>query len=107
MDLDNSLFSFFSFSWVKLYLCLGGFDIVIFYQLDLFQFMSLFVQYKHEQGYDKLAYTRTDIISEALQDFISKNQNEFLNHEESVYTCFQVNSIYKNHFYVIVSSLQI
>ncbi|MBD3906746.1 hypothetical protein [Chryseobacterium muglaense] len=42
------------------------------------QFMSLFVQYKHEQGYDKLAYTRTDIISEALQDFISKNQNEFL-----------------------------
>lgn len=42
------------------------------------QFMSLFVQYKHEQGYDKLAYTRTDIISEALQDFISKNQSEFL-----------------------------
>ncbi len=43
-------------------------------------FMSLFIKFKHEQGYDKLAYTRTDIMYEALQDFIGKNQNEFLNH---------------------------
>ncbi|PWN62432.1 hypothetical protein C1631_022980 [Chryseobacterium phosphatilyticum] len=43
-------------------------------------FMSLFVKFKHEQGYDKLAYTRTDIMYEALQDFMLKNEKEFFNH---------------------------
>ena len=41
-------------------------------------FMTVFIKFKQEQGYDRLAYTRTDIMDEALKDFISKIQKDFL-----------------------------
>lgn len=41
-------------------------------------FMTIYINYKREQGYHKLAYTRTDIMDEALSDFIQKKEKDFI-----------------------------
>lgn len=39
-------------------------------------FMQLFIQFKHELGFHKLAYTRTDLIEEAIKKFAEEKKEE-------------------------------
>lgn len=41
------------------------------------EFMDTFIKYKMEQGFHRLAYTRADLIEEALKDFIIKEEKNF------------------------------
>lgn len=41
-------------------------------------FLDLFIKLKQQQGYHRLAYTRTDILENAIQHFCDVNKEEII-----------------------------
>lgn len=48
------------------------------YKLDEehLQFLDLYVELKKEEGYHRLAYTRTDLLEEAIKQFCTNKKSE-------------------------------
>lgn len=50
------------------------------YKIDVnhLEFLELFIQLRQEQGYHRLAYTRTDILENAIHLFCDVNKDEII-----------------------------
>lgn len=59
------------------------------------EFMDLFIELKKEQGYHKLAFTRTDLIETAIANFAEDHYNDVFSAKEDLKNKFLENKLVK------------
>lgn len=59
------------------------------------EFMDLFMELKREQGFHKLAFTRTDLIETAIANFADEQYDDVLSAKENLRKKFLENKLVK------------